>query len=534
MDAIVMRFIMLLPKLAMLLFKFCSFTGLIYVIPIFFIIFQLTRFNMLFEILLYPFMFITVLFVPFRTLENICRIVTKNPEFRLIKNWSKVGDYLKNFITLLQTKGIKGVFSKEVVKNIKTNAPDVVEYKNGFYFGNIKFKKVLKDVNADGHILIIGGAGSGKTTSCVIPTLKTWNSSIFAIDIKGDLSKQATYLNRTSKVFDIKEPNFTYNPFDVVKNSDNTSNSLKNLVYSLIPLSADVKDPFWINNARTLLNGLILHLYKLGANFTETMQIILSRNISDLIQEIIDSDDTESQMYLNRFVGMDLKTLSGISAEMLSQIEIFGTDTYLKEVLKPSDNSISIEDLENNTDIFIKLSESDLKIYKNFVSLIINQFLECFEKRIENNNKPILMLIDEFPRLSKLDNISNALATLRSKKITIALVVQSKSQLNALYGKDTAEVITDNCSYKAILKATEPNTQEWCSKLVGTFEKEKKSKNISNKSFDIDTSSGISTTTEEKRIIKPEEFGYLKDIVLFTPDTFLRVEKKPYYEDKSF
>lgn len=75
--------------------------------------------------------------------------------------------------------------------------------------------------------------------------------------------------------------------------------------------------------------------------------------------------------------------------------------------------------------------------------------------------------------MGKIEAISNGLATLRSKKIHISLIVQSKSQLNAIYGKDVAEVIADNCSYKAILKASEPTTQEWCSKLVGTYDKKK-------------------------------------------------------------
>lgn len=50
----------------------------------------------------------------------------------------------------------------------------------------------------------------------------------------------------------------------------------------------------------------------------------------------------------------------------------------------------------------------------------------------------------------------------------------------------------------------------------------------------IDAGSGTSTTTEEKRIIKPEEFGTLKDIVLLTPEGFERIEKASYWKDKNF
>lgn len=139
-----------------------------------------------------------------------------------------------------------------------------------------------------------------------------------------------------------------------------------------------------------------------------------------------------------------------------------------------------------------------------------------------------------FPRLGKIEAISNGLATLRSKKIHIALIVQSKSQLNAIYGKDVAEVIADNCPYKAILKASEPETQEWCSKLVGTYDKKKVSSNYNADILGVGKGQGTSSSTEEKRIIKPEEFAYLKDVVCVFPNGYKRLQKANYYEDKTF
>lgn len=168
------------------------------------------------------------------------------------------------------------------------------------------------------------------------------------------------------------------------------------------------------------------------------------------------------------------------------------------------------------------------------VGMMCNQFLKSFERRAEGNTTPILFLIDEFPRLGKIEAISNGLATLRSKKIHISLIVQSKSQLNAIYGKDVAEVIADNCSYKAILKASEPTTQEWCSKLVGTYDKKKVSSNYNADIMGVGKGQGTSSSTEEKRIIKPEEFAYLQDVVCVFPNGYKRLQKANYYEDSTF
>lgn len=85
-----------------------------------------------------------------------------------------------------------------------------------------------------------------------------------------------------------------------------------------------------------------------------------------------------------------------------------------------------------------------------------------------------------------------------------------------IYGKEQRQVIADNCSYKAILKATDSGTQEYLSKLVGTFDRKKQSRSVNHDFSGMTSGGGISTTTEERRIIKPEEFAYLEQIILLT------------------
>ncbi|MCL2798653.1 MAG: TraG/TraD/VirD4 family protein, partial [Firmicutes bacterium] len=127
----------------------------------------------------------------------------------------------------------------------------------------------------------------------------------------------------------------------------------------------------------------------------------------------------------------------------------------------------------------------------------------------------------------------DALATLRSKKITICLIIQSLGQLKMIYGHDAQEVIADTCAFKAVLGATDPNTQEYFSKLVGTYEKFRTSQSQSYDPY-IGAPTGHGTQTSqdyEKRIIKPEEFATLQEIILLypLPKNFCRVQKRPYY-----
>jgi len=160
---------------------------------------------------------------------------------------------------------------------------------------------------------------------------------------------------------------------------------------------------------------------------------------------------------------------------------------------------------------------------------MVNQFLMFFERRNEGNNlPPILFLLDEFPRLGKIPFIMDGLATLRSKKITICLILQSLAQLDVIYGRDERRIISDTCAYKAVLSATAPDTQEYFSKLVGTYEKEKPT---TTKAMFNPLGSSRSITTEDKPIIKPADFATLQDVVLLHPFErgVTRVQKVPWW-----
>jgi len=251
-----------------------------------------------------------------------------------------------------------------------------------------------------------------------------------------------------------------------------------------------------------------------------------------LVQTIAGSGTTAA-MFVNQFVGMDIKTLSGVFAELSNKIMIFATDPDIKRCLSKS-QIITPDDLEAGLDVFICIPEDKLEQWKGLLTLIVNQTMKHCERRPEESAPPVLFLLDEFARLGKVETAISGLATLRSKKITICLIVQSLAQLDAIYGKENRQVIADNCQYKAILNATDADTQEHFSRLVGTYEKLKKSTSANYDPTEFKTTSGSGRTTEDKRIIKPEEFATLKKIVLLTPFGFMQVNKTPYYSDKNF
>jgi len=435
----------------------------------------------------------------------------------------------------------------DILKTLEAQRPKANEtltsYKRrGVFFGIQRGKYVVKPEDVDGHVLVVGGPGTGKSTCIAIPTLRHWKGSVFAIDIKGELYAQTHEYRQNIKVFapQDKDSPYGYDPYFFLKNSGNPAQEARAIAQSIIPLPPNTKETFWIESAQTILTGAILHYHECGCTFIETLESILDETARDLIGIIGESPDRKARRCVKNFVGMDDKTLMSIFPHMSNAVEaIVNNDTLVAALSK--ETAITPEDLEDGQDVYIQIPEHLLSQWKTLVTLFVNQFITFFEKRKEEDrenpqngiNKPILMLLDEFPRIGKVPKIIDGLATLRSKKITICLVVQSLAQLEMIYGRTTRKVIADTCAFKAVLGATDAETQKYFSQLVGTYEKPKtqKSKDF-DPIFDVPSGSGVQSSTEDgKPTIKPEEFASLQDIVLLypLPKTFCRVRKQPYY-----
>lgn len=467
--------------------------------------------------------YVCYVLAPMTFIQNVIRMVKKDRSF--------------SWIGLLKQRQEKGTVAKMDGKTTELVSGNNL---HGFVFGKQNGKYTVMPESTQGHILVIGGARSGKSSSIAIPTLMSWKERVFAIDIKGELYEKTRKARGVGniKVFNPTDPNaYGYDPFYTLRNTDDLSSGAKQIAMSICPLPPETKDPFWIKSAQNLLTGLILYFYGLGYNFSETMLEIKSKPIRENIDAIMTDDRKEVAIvkaHISEFDGMDAKTLSGVFAEVSNHITVFATNSDLQRALSGAGECITPADLENGKDIYCCIPEHKLDEWKDLLGMMCNQFLKSFERRPNENAQPILFLIDEFPRLGKIETICNGLATLAGKNIRIALIVQSKSQLNSTYGKDVSEVIADNCRYKAILSAGDESTMKWCSALVGTYDKKKVSSNYNADIMGIGKGQGTSTGTEERKIIKPEDFQYLQDVVCIFPNGYRRLEKASYFNDKVF
>lgn len=402
-------------------------------------------------------------------------------------------------------------------------------------------KYICKPLEEDGHVFVIGGSGSGKSSCLVIPTLLTNPAArIFAIDIKGELSfKGANYGDEHVLIFDPTDRSkYGYDPFYNL--SENSSvqeilETMQTITYSLIAMPPGLKDPFWKNSARNLLLGLLIYYYRKGIrNFVDIIDEILNKPARESIEAVMNNANHNSveYRYCVQFADLEDETLGSIVSELSNCIVTFSNDMDIRYAFKENCCKLNPLKLEEGCSIYLVIKEEKLSAYYNVLQLILNQTLSQLEKRPENSD-PIIFIIDELPRLlsaGKLERLLDGARTLRSRRVCLFLITQSTEALMSAYSENEVADLISNCPYIVVLSASSSKTQksvcDWC----GKYRVRKTSWSGSGKNR------RLSVSYEEKNIVEPSDLMTLKntgEAILISPYGYGRVKKVPYYQDEN-
>lgn len=465
------------------------------------------------------------LLMAYTLIQSIARLFMKDKSFKLYKALFKGSESR----------------SERRYTNPRVNTALCAPEPSGVVFGRSKGTWVCKKPSLDGHIIVCGGPGSGKSAAVAIGSLLSWGkensqNTFFAIDIKGELHQKTQHKVPNNKVFSLTRPDgYGYNPFYLIDEKRELVQQIKEIAVALIPVPAGEKNPFWKQSAQNYLCACLLWAYKREIPFAEIMEMIQAVPPEKMATAICEDEFKEPKLFANTFVDMAHDTLSGVYTEVSNAVLPFAVDTELRAALsKPKSKCISPADLDNGISLYIHLEEHRLEQLGNFLSLLCNQFLKHFERREENSN-PILFLLDEFPRLSRMETICSGLGTLRSRKISICLVVQSFAQIDVIYSRDQRKAILDNCSYWCILRVSDVESARYVSDAIGTYDRQRITHSTNRADMKALGGSSRSVGLEEKRILKPEELNKLdKELILISPYGFNRVEKVYYFKDEYF
>lgn len=414
------------------------------------------------------------------------------------------------------------------------------EYGKGYYVG--------KRSEQDGNALITGINGSGKSYICAKSMIETWRDPFVALDFKGELSCHYMSLKRRGRaereyiIFDPTYGGAHYDPFALLhQDKIHFEQNVREIAYALIPMLPSNPNEYWIKMAQNLLSGIIVYCFSIDLDFIETMLIAVNYPVSVLCKKIMESNFKMAKAYISEITGLKKEHQAMIGTDMKQHLMVFATDPCIQNALSNSENeeSFSWEDIiatDNSPNVFLRLDQDRLEQWADMLRLILTQLIRTSERRPDKqtpqgrNTKPLLILLDEFPLLGKIDVITNALTTLRSKKITFCLMIQSIAQLDAVYGHDIRKIIVDNCQYKVILNITEPDSQEYFSRLIGSVPIARQGMSQSYDSYSHHTTYGRQIQEFREPLILPHEFATNRDMWLHTPFGFLSTVKLPVSE----
>lgn len=385
---------------------------------------------------------------------------------------------------------------------------------------------------AEGHIAVFGGSGLGKTSALLIPTLRAWTGAALTIDISGDICSNVP---GDKLIFAPLAPDNSccYSPFyriDLLEDEAYQDEALEQLAYLLMPRpvgQTSDSSAFFIGEGRKILIAALLAGYHSGKDFVEICRNIVSLSWQDLFSEIDKAKYPLASSYINPFMGANEKNTAGCKQSVDEAVGLFARNRRVMAALHrpaPGELCYTPPCLERQQ-VYIIVPDEALEQLAPLLHLITAQTLEYISMRPLDAKTPILLALDEFASLGKLD-ITPALRKARKRHTRIMVLTQSMADLDLIYGKEERASMMANFAFKAVLGAADTDTQEYFSKLIGMADKAKESHTMSGLS-----PSSRTITTEQRYAIEPCSLANLGDyLILLHPGGYTRLRKAFYFK----
>lgn len=340
------------------------------------------------------------------------------------------------------------------------------------------------------NTLVCGGSGAGKTRFFAKPNLCQANSSYVVLDPKGELLRDTGNL-LSAKEYDIKvldlinmEKSHCYNPFVYLRSDNDIQRLVTNLFKNTTPKGSQSQDPFWDQAATMLLLALIFYLHYEAPpeeqNFPMVMEMIRAGEVReddetyksalDILFERLEMRNPEhiALKYYRSYHSGSGKTLKSIQITLISRLEKFNLESLASITQNDELELWSIG--EKKTAVFAIIPDNDSS-FSFLVGMLYTQLFQQLYYQadvIHGGRLPVHVhfLMDEFANVALPDEFDKLLSTMRSREISVSIIIQNLAQLKALFEKQW-ESIVGNCDEFLYLGGNEQSTHEYVSKLLG-------------------------------------------------------------------
>lgn len=355
----------------------------------------------------------------------------------------------------------------------KNNRYGAMILPDGKYYSLDDYKTRLNN-----NVLVVGTTGAAKTRTVITPNLLECVGSYVVTDPKGNLYKQwGNYMKQhgyrvVRLSFIHPEQSVHYNPLNYVRTTQQIQQLSNSLVYAD---EGRAQDPYWDNTSLMLINSLIAYIKETVPenskehNFHNILELLrmAGRNdsrrtaLSLLMDELYKKNPNSWSVKQFRNVNQaPEKTFNTIVSTSVAKFCSIDTEE-LAEMMKYDE--IDLPSIgQKKTAVFVEVSDSDRSmdmLINMFFTQAMNQLCTYADEKCANSQLPVPVrfFMDDFATNCKIENFENMISNIRSRKISVMLILQSLSQLEESYGK-SAHTIADDCDTLIYMGGNDPET----------------------------------------------------------------------------
>jgi type IV secretion system protein VirD4 len=404
------------------------------------------------------------------------------------------------------------------------------------------------------HVLCFAPTRSGKGVGLVVPSLLTWPGSCIVHDIKGEnWSITAGFRATVGRVllFDPTNPaSSPYNPLLEVRKGEWEVRDVQNVADVLVdPEGSLEKRNHWEKTSHALLVGAILHvLYAERDKTLAGVAAFLSdprRPIETTLRAMMTTPHL-GEAGVHPVVASAARELlnksenerSGVLSTAMSFLGLY-RDPVVAQVTGACDWRIAdLVDADRPTSLYLVVPPSDISRTKPLIRLILNQIGRRLTEELtpKARRHRVLLMLDEFPALGRLDFFESALAFMAGYGIKGFLIAQSLNQIEKAYGPNNA--ILDNCHVRVSFATNDERTAKRISDALGTATEMRAMKNYAGHRLSPWLGHLMVSRTETARpLLTPGEVMQLppdEEIVMAAGLAPIHGRKARYYQDPRF
>jgi len=429
---------------------------------------------------------------------------------------------------------------------------------SGVFLGRLDRRYLRHD--GPEHVMAFAPTRSGKGVGLVIPTLLSWTGSAVVHDIKGEnWQLTAGWRSRFSHclLFNPTDPRSArYNPLLEVRKGPDEVRDVQNIADILVdPEGALERRSHWEKTSHSLLVGAILHvLYAEEEKTLARVATFLSdpqRSFAHTLRRMMATNHlgTSDQPQVHPVVASAAREVlnksenerSGVLSTAMSFLGLYRDPTVAATTAACDWRIADLVDAARPVSLYLVIPPSDISRTKPLVRLVLNQIGRRLTERLEGDpgksrKHQLLMMLDEFPALGRLDFFETALAFMAGYGIRAYLIAQSLNQISKAYGENNA--ILDNCHVRIAFSSNDERTAKRISDALGTATELRAQRNYAGHRLAPWLSHVMVSRQETARpLLTPGEVMQLPpsdELVLVSGLAPIRARKLRYYEDRNF